>query len=151
MSFVGKPQTPVGAFRPSMDGKSVRRGRAFRAGIGQLLLRCLNSGIHALAMPARSAAGLRGLSTGHPALTPNWFASMRTTLRAFLRPPAAAEGPRVEQRAILARTFQNGQIKSSAAANLGSALAPALVFAFPLYHRVRATMARCSPGAPVRR
>jgi hypothetical protein len=102
-------------------------------------------------LPGKFAVGLRGLSTGHPALTPNWFASMRTTLRAFLRPPAAAEGPRVEQRAILARTFQNGQIKSSAAANLGSALAPALVFAFPLYHRVRATMARCSPGAPVRR
>jgi len=33
MSFVGKPQTPVGAFRPSMAGKSVSRGRAFRAGI----------------------------------------------------------------------------------------------------------------------
>jgi hypothetical protein len=37
-------------------------------------------------LPARSAVGLRGLSTGHPALTPNWFASMRTTLRAFPPP-----------------------------------------------------------------
>jgi hypothetical protein len=37
-------------------------------------------------------------------LTPNWPASMPATLRAFLRPPAAAEGARVEQRAIVART-----------------------------------------------
>ncbi len=79
-------------------------------------------------LSARSAVGLRGLSTAHPVLTPNWSASMRTTLRAFLRPPAATEGPRVEQRAILARTFQKSQIKSKAVANRYFALA----FAFQL-------------------
>ena len=76
--------TPLGACRPTMGGKSVSRGRAFRPdscpgekestsvstplracrprltaaqgpraeqrAIGQLLLRCVNSGIHALAM-----------------------------------------------------------------------------------------------------
>ena len=40
-----------------------------------------------LTLPARSAVGLRGLSTGHPALTPNWPASLPATLRAF--PPPA--------------------------------------------------------------
>src|SRR5579859_6442515 len=39
------------------------------------------------AEPDRFACGLRGLSTGHPALTPNWPASMRATLRA-IPPPA---------------------------------------------------------------
>lgn len=34
-----------------LPGKSVSRGRAFRQGIGQPLLRCLNSGIHAVACP----------------------------------------------------------------------------------------------------
>jgi hypothetical protein len=53
-------------------------------------------------MPARSACGLRGLSTAHPVLTPNWLASIQATLRAFLHPPAASEGPRVEQRASCA-------------------------------------------------
>ena len=32
---------------------------------------------------------------------------------AFLRPPAASEGPRVEQRAIVARTFRTSQSKSA--------------------------------------
>jgi hypothetical protein len=35
-----------------LPGKSVSRGRAFRSGIGQPLLRCLNSGIHAVACPS---------------------------------------------------------------------------------------------------
>ena len=38
-------------------------------------------------LPARFACVLRGLSTGPPALTPNWSASMPTTLRA-VPPPA---------------------------------------------------------------
>ena len=63
-------------------------------------------------LSARSALGLRGLSTGHPALTTNWPTSMSATLRAFLRPTAASEGPRVEQRAIVARTFRTSRSKS---------------------------------------
>ena len=35
-------------------------------GIGQLLLHCLNSGIHALAMPSGCAGGFRGFPTAHP-------------------------------------------------------------------------------------
>jgi len=42
--------------------------------------------------PSRCAGGLRGFSTGHPALAKNWPASMRATLRAFLHPPAASYG-----------------------------------------------------------
>jgi len=61
----------------------------FRQGIGQLLLPCLNSGIHAVACPGEKLADIR---VSHPC-------------GAFLRPTAASEGPRVEQRAILARTF----------------------------------------------
>ena len=79
-------------------------------------------------LSARSALGLRGLSTGHPALTTNWPTSgnrsmrclnsgihalaMSATLRAFLRPTAASEGPRVEQRAIVVRTFRTSRSKS---------------------------------------
>src|ERR1700761_6612373 len=44
--------------------------------------------------PSRYASGLRGFSTGHPALAKNWPASLRATLRAFLHPPAAViRGP----------------------------------------------------------
>jgi hypothetical protein len=45
-------------------------------------------------------------------LTPNWPASLPATLRAFLHPSAASEGPRAEQRAILARNFQKNKINS---------------------------------------
>jgi len=38
-----------------MGGKSVSRGRAFRQHVGQPLLRGLNSGIHAVAMPMPAA------------------------------------------------------------------------------------------------
>src|ERR1700761_1105132 len=45
--------------------------------------------------PSRYACGLRGFSTGHPALAKNWPASVRATLRAFLHPPAAViRGPK---------------------------------------------------------
>jgi hypothetical protein len=43
-------------------------------------------------VPAKSAGGLRGLSTGLPALTPNWFASLRTTLRAVPPPTRRFRG-----------------------------------------------------------
>jgi hypothetical protein len=44
----GHPAWRLLGFLPN---KSVSRGRAFRQGIGQPLLRCLNSGIHAVACP----------------------------------------------------------------------------------------------------
>jgi len=53
-------------------------------------------GIHAIAMPA--------------------------TLRAFLRPPAASEGPRVEPRAIVARTFRTSQSPAPVGARLRAML-----------------------------
>ena len=56
----------------------------------------------------------------------------------------AAQGPRVEQRAILARTFQKSRSTSKATAGRRFALA----VAFQRHHRVRARMARCSTGGP---
>jgi hypothetical protein len=53
-------------------------------------------------VPARSAGGLRGLSTGHPALTPNWPASVPATLRAVPPPTRRCRGAPVEQRASCA-------------------------------------------------
>src|ERR1700761_2503549 len=48
--------------------------------------------------PFRYAGGLRGFSTGHPALAKNWPASVRATLRAFLHPPAAViRGPKSQE------------------------------------------------------
>src|ERR1700744_3544606 len=48
--------------------------------------------------PFRYASGLRGFSTGHPALAKNWPASLRATLRAFLHPPAAViRGPKSQE------------------------------------------------------
>jgi len=89
-------------------------------------------------LSARSALGLRGLSTGHPALTTNWptpgnrsmrclnsgihALAMPATLRAFLRPTAASEGPRVEQRAIVARTFRTSQSPAPVGARLRAML-----------------------------
>jgi hypothetical protein len=54
--------------RRAGDGKSVSRGRAFRQNLGQPLLRCLNSGIHAVASagetePTSCRLSLRGLSS----------------------------------------------------------------------------------------
>ncbi len=43
-------------------------------------------------LPGKFACGLRGLSTGHPALTPNWLASMQATLRAFPSPARRCRG-----------------------------------------------------------
>ncbi len=43
-------------------------------------------------VPAKFAGGLRGLSTAHPVLTPNWFASLRTTLRACPPPTRRFRG-----------------------------------------------------------
>jgi hypothetical protein len=88
------------------------------------------------------------LSTGHPALTPNWPASLPATLRAFPPPARRFRGAPVEQRAILARTFQksqfNSQINSRATLRIGFGSG------FPAFHRVRATMARRSTRGPLR-
>jgi hypothetical protein len=48
--------TPLPRVPGVLPGKSASRGRAFRQGIGQLLLRCLNSGIHAVACPGEKAS-----------------------------------------------------------------------------------------------
>ena len=58
-------------------------------GIGQLLLHCLNSGIHVVAMYWRKVIGI-----------------MSIPLRACRPRLTAAQGSRVAQRAILARTPQ---------------------------------------------
>ena len=97
-SFGGRVTSLLLVQKRSNQEKTTPRLRALRA-----------------SLPARSAVGLRGLSTAPPVLTPNWFASLRTTLRAFLHPPAASEGPRVERRASCAY-FSEGQIKSKAIA-----------------------------------
>ncbi len=85
-----------------LPGKSVRRGRAFRSGIGQLLLRCLNSGIHAVACPSEKAS-----------------TSLSTARCAASRPRlTAAQGPRAKQRAILARTrWKAEKLKSNNSIN----------------------------------
>ena len=97
-SFGGRVTSLLLVQKRSNQEKTTPRLRALRA-----------------SLPARSAVGLRGLSTAPPVLTPNWFASLRTTLRAFLHPPAASEGPRVERRASCAY-FSEGQIKNKAIA-----------------------------------
>jgi hypothetical protein len=79
-----------------MGGKSVSRARAFRQHLGQPLLRCLNSGIHAVAMCWRKGIGIHAdarCAACRPRLT-------------------AAQGPRVEQRAIVARTSPKSHSKS---------------------------------------
>jgi hypothetical protein len=88
-------------------------------------------------VPAKSAGGLRGLSTGLPALTPNWFASLRTTLRAVPPPTRRCRGAPVKQRASCAYFSEEPEQRFASA-----------------FHRVRATKARCStrgPCAAVRR
>ena len=74
------------------------------SGLGQPLLRCLNSGIHALAVPGKSVSRGRAFRTGIlpvrkgiDILVDARYAACRPRL-------TAAQGPRVEQRAILART-----------------------------------------------
>jgi hypothetical protein len=79
-------------------------------------------------LPGKSAVGLRGLSTAHPVLTPNWPASLPATLRAFPPPARRFRGAPAEQRAILARTFQKYQINSTATAERRFALAVAFSF-----------------------
>src|ERR1700761_3640965 len=63
--------------------------------------------------PSRYASGLRGFSTGHPALAKNWPASLRATLRAFLHPPAAVirgpQGQRAKSKEQRAKTKAKGQ------------------------------------------
>ena len=104
-------------------------------------------------LPARSAAGLRGLSTGHPALTPNWFASLRTTLRADPPPARRFRGAPGRATRILRVLFRRARAAAKTTAKqpqCDSSLLPSLL-SFSVFHRVRATMARCSTGAPVRR
>ena len=92
-------------------------------------------------------------------LTPNWFASLRTTLRALLHPPAATEGARVERRASCAhfsekpdqKKWSNSKTTAEQRFVLVLLLLLLPLLHFLALHRVRATMARCSTGAPVRR
>jgi hypothetical protein len=58
---------------PRQPGKSVSRGRAFRQHIGQPLLRCLNSGIHAVAVCWRKGVDI--VSTPLRAYRPRLTAS----------------------------------------------------------------------------
>ena len=83
-------------------------------------------------MPARSAVGLRGLSTGHPALSTNWPASMPTTLRALPPPTSRFRGAPGRATRILRVLFRRArsragqkQDKSKAAAERRFALAVA--------------------------
>jgi hypothetical protein len=70
-------------------------------------------------LPAKSAGGLRGLSTTHLVLTPNWLASCRPPCGLLLHPPAAAEGPRVEQRAFLRVLFRKARATARATLRFG--------------------------------
>ena len=72
-----------------------------------------------------------------PVLAKNWPASLPATLRAFLRPPAAAEGTLGRAAHILRALFRRARARARASA-------------FPLHHRVRARMARCSTRGPLR-
>jgi hypothetical protein len=63
-------------------------------------------------LPGKYAAGLRGLSTGHPALTPNWPASLPATLRAFLHPAAASEGTPGRAARILRVLFRRARSRT---------------------------------------
>jgi len=86
-------------------------------------------------------------------MTPR-FRALRAFLHPPARPPAASEGPLVEQRASCAYFSEEpGQKQSNnkAATKRRLALAADLASALSAFHRVRATMARCSTGAPVRR
>src|SRR6185437_3388515 len=125
------------------------------AGIGQPLLRCLNSGIHALAMPARSACGLRGLSTGHPALTPNWPASMPATLRAFPPPARRFRGAPGKATRILRVFFRRARSTADQEQSRGrTRFALALAFellSFQLFTECGPRRPAALPGAPVRR
>ncbi len=82
-----RKDTRLGACWASMPSKFVSWGRAFRQHIGQPLLRCLNSDIHAVACPGEKEP-----------------TSMSTPLQACRPHLTAAQGPQVERRAILTRT-----------------------------------------------
>jgi hypothetical protein len=102
-------------------------------------------------VPAKSAVGLRSLSTTHratapcvastpasmpsPVLTPNWPASVPATLRACPPPGLRFRGARVERRASCAYFSEEPEQQ------------PERRFASAL-HRVRATMTRCSTRGP---
>jgi hypothetical protein len=58
---------------------------------------------------ARFACGLRGLSTGLPALTPNWLASMQATLRADPPPTRRCRGDPGKAARILRALFRTNQ------------------------------------------
>src|SRR6185437_3205200 len=73
-------------------------------GIGQPLLRCLNSGIHAVAMPGKSVRR-GGAFRQHIHVLAKRNRHRADSPCGACRPHlTAAQGPRVEQRAILART-----------------------------------------------
>jgi hypothetical protein len=72
---------------PRQPGKSVSRGRAFRQHIGQPLLRCLTSGIHAVAMCWRKGVDIVStpLRACRPRLTASqgeWRSRSKATARA---------------------------------------------------------------------
>ena len=98
-------------------------------------------------LPARSAVGLRGLSTAHPVLTPNWPASLPATLRAFPPPGRRFRGAPGRATRILRVLFRRARPTAEREQSRGRAtLRPCR--GFSAFHRVRATMARCSTGVP---
>lgn len=145
----GRSRQKARSFRPPSKSESLSLAcpRESNQKRGAPRLRALRASLR-----ARSAAELRGLSTAHPVLTTNWFASMRTILRAF--PPPARRFRRAPGRAtrILRVLFRGARSKAKQQQSSGGAthcpcscaLATA---ALSDPHRVRATMARCSTGA----
>jgi hypothetical protein len=65
-------------------------------------------------VPAKSAGGLRGLSTAHPVLSPNWFASLRTTLRAVPPPTRRFRGAPGRAARIVRALFRGARSKAKA-------------------------------------
>ena len=63
-------------------------------------------------LPARSAVGLRGLSTGHPALSTNWPASLPTTLRADPPPARRCRGAPGRAARILRVLFRRARSRA---------------------------------------
>ena len=91
---------PTGPARDQREGHPTWR----LPGIGQPLLRCLNSGIHAVAMPGKSVRR-GGAFRQHIHVLAKRNRHRADSPCGACRPHlTAAQGPRVEQRTILART-----------------------------------------------
>ena len=89
-------------------------------------------------LPARSAGGLRGLSTGPPALTPNWPASMPATLRVVPPPTRRFRGAPGRATRILRVLFRRARATARATLRFGFS---------PSTRRMRVAL----PGAPLKR